>query len=319
MTQRLQACADVWRDTAGMSDEQLADLARAGGIDILVDLTMHMEGSRLLTFARKPAPVQITYLAYCSTTGLSAMDYRLSDPWLDPPAHTDDAHYTEKTLRLGTYWCYQAPPEAPAVVPPPSQSTGHITFGCLNTFSKVTAGIGHLGPDRFRGSKIRAHTSHGRRLPPTAGPRPICGAARRSRANRIRHPNVRSGLFRPIQPHRHCPRFPSPTPAAQLRAMPCGWACPSSPFRAKPPSQARVNDILCTINLDLIAQFRPINTSPSLSSWRRTPHADPISEQIFATECNPRLSWTPPRSPAISNPSFAKPGNPGARQMTNDK
>ena len=138
LTEHLRKCADVWRDTTGMSDEQLAELVRTDRVDVLVDLVMHMEGGRPLVFARKPAPVQMTYLAYAGTTGLSTIDYRLSDPYLDPPDNTDDSHYSEKTLRLRSYWCYQAPPEAPPVVPPPSESVGHVTFGCLNAFSKVT-------------------------------------------------------------------------------------------------------------------------------------------------------------------------------------
>jgi predicted O-linked N-acetylglucosamine transferase (SPINDLY family) len=138
MTRRLQGDADAWRDTGGMSDEQLAELVRSDRIDILIDLTMHMEGSRLLAFARKPAPVQITYLAYAGTTGLPTMDYRLSDPYLDPLNSAVNSHYSEKTLRLRSYWCYESPAEAPAIVPPPAESVGHITFGCLNAFSKVS-------------------------------------------------------------------------------------------------------------------------------------------------------------------------------------
>ena len=82
ITERCRAHADVWRNVLGLSDEQLANTIRQDQIDILVDLTMHMGGSRLLAFARKPAPVQVTYLAYCGTTGLRTIDYRLTDPYL---------------------------------------------------------------------------------------------------------------------------------------------------------------------------------------------------------------------------------------------
>jgi predicted O-linked N-acetylglucosamine transferase (SPINDLY family) len=138
MTQRIAALADGWWDTTRFSDDQLAQLIRQDRIDILVDLTMHMDGNRMLVFARKPAPVQVTYLAYAGTTGLTTMDYRLSDPHLDPPPHGCDEYvYSEKTLRLNSYWCYVPPPEAPAVGPLPALTTGHITFGCLNNFSKI--------------------------------------------------------------------------------------------------------------------------------------------------------------------------------------
>jgi predicted O-linked N-acetylglucosamine transferase (SPINDLY family) len=138
LTRSLQSHADVWRDTELLSDDELATQIRQDQIDILIDLTMHMDGNRLLAFARRPAPVQVTYLAYCSTTGLSSMHYRLSDPHLDPLG-IDETIYSERTVRLPrTYWCYQPPASAPPVQPPPAHSTGHITFGCLNNYSKVT-------------------------------------------------------------------------------------------------------------------------------------------------------------------------------------
>jgi len=83
-----------WRDTARFSDEQAAELIRQDRIDILVDLTMHMANNRLLVFARKPAPVQVTYLAYCSSTGLETIDYRLSDPYMDPSG-MDESIYSD--------------------------------------------------------------------------------------------------------------------------------------------------------------------------------------------------------------------------------
>ncbi len=138
ITQRLRSYADGWRGIVGLSDTQAADLIRRDRLDILVDLTMHMAHNRLLVFACKPAPVQVTYLAYCSTTGLQTMDYRLSDPYLDPPGG-DESFYTEQTIRLPeTYWCYQ-PNIAPREVGPlPVLQLGHITFGCLNNFCKVS-------------------------------------------------------------------------------------------------------------------------------------------------------------------------------------
>jgi predicted O-linked N-acetylglucosamine transferase (SPINDLY family) len=129
--------SDRWYDVVDMTDESLADLIRRHRIDILVDLDAHMGGNRLLTFARKPAPVQVTYLAYCSTTGLSAMDYRLTDPFLDPPGRP--THYAEESVCLPeSYWCYQPSTERPPVARLPALVNGQVTFGCLNSYFKVT-------------------------------------------------------------------------------------------------------------------------------------------------------------------------------------
>lgn len=136
-TRRFQSQADTWRNVGGLNDEELANLIRQDQIDILVDLTMHMAQNRLLVFARRPAPVQVTYLAYCGTTGLTAMDYRLTDPYLDPP-DSSDQYYSEESIRLPeSYWCYPVV-DAPEVKPVPALQTGYVTFGCLNNFAKVT-------------------------------------------------------------------------------------------------------------------------------------------------------------------------------------
>jgi protein O-GlcNAc transferase len=136
-TQRIHSLVDGWYNVVGVSNERTEQMIRENGIDILVDLTLHMAASRLLVFARKPAPIQVTYLGYCSTTGLETMDYRLSDPYLDPP-ETDLSVYSEQTLRLPrTYWCYQQGGPMPEPVLPATEA-GHITFGCLNNFAKVS-------------------------------------------------------------------------------------------------------------------------------------------------------------------------------------
>jgi protein O-GlcNAc transferase len=135
---RLRSIAGHWRDIANLSDEDAAKLIRKDRIDILIDLSMHMANNRLLLFARKPAPIQATYLAYCSTTGLEAIDYRITDPYLDPPGQ-DDSIYAERLIRLPeTYWCYQPATEVSEANSPPVLTAGHITFGCLNNFCKVT-------------------------------------------------------------------------------------------------------------------------------------------------------------------------------------
>ncbi len=141
MTERLRACADVWRTTAGLTDEQMADMVRQDRIDILVDLALHSANNRLLVFARKPAPVQVSWMGYPGSTGLSTIDYRLTDPYLDPPGAKDSGS-SEQALRLpDTFWCYDPQGDQPLVNDLPALTSGFITFGCLNNFSKVNDGV----------------------------------------------------------------------------------------------------------------------------------------------------------------------------------
>lgn len=145
VTEHLAQYADLWRDVRDYDDERLAQRIRDDGIDILVDLTMHMPGARRLVFARKPAPVQVAWLAYPGTTGSAAIDWRLTDPWLDPPssavAETQDvlAAYTERSFRLpSTFWCYDAFSPDTKVNALPANTHGYVTFGCLNNPCKLT-------------------------------------------------------------------------------------------------------------------------------------------------------------------------------------
>ncbi|MBK8163001.1 MAG: tetratricopeptide repeat protein [Gammaproteobacteria bacterium] len=139
VTRRIAACADHWTPCKGLSDEQLAERVRADGIDILVDLAGHTMDNRLLTFARKPAPVQVTYLGYPATTGLTAMDYRLTACEVDPPGQ--ESWHSEALYRLPrSLWCYRPPADRPKPAGrPPSARFGAVTFGSLNAFAKISA------------------------------------------------------------------------------------------------------------------------------------------------------------------------------------
>lgn len=140
ITARLASMSDLWRDVRDFDDARLAQQIRDDRIDVLVDLTMHMADSRRAVFARRPAPVQVAWLAYPGTTGSPAIGWRLTDPWLDPPGVPGiDAQYTERSLRLpNAFWCY-APLEAPQDVNAlPALTAGHVTFGCLNNPCKLT-------------------------------------------------------------------------------------------------------------------------------------------------------------------------------------
>jgi protein O-GlcNAc transferase len=136
-TGRIAAHADLWREVRALDDEALGRVIREDGIDVLVDLTMHMSNGRPLLFARKPAPLQIAWLAYPGTTGMTAIDYRLSDPRLDPEGFED--HYPERTLRLpDSFWCYDPLTDAAPVGTLPALEKGHLTLGCLNNPCKLT-------------------------------------------------------------------------------------------------------------------------------------------------------------------------------------
>ena len=137
VTQQMKDCVQHWRTTVGLSDAAVAARVREDQIDILVDLKLHTASNHLLLFAQKPAPVQVTWLGYPGTTGLDTVDYRLTDPYLDPPG-LDDVYYSEQSIRLpDTFWCYDPLTEEPAVNPPPCLEKGFVTFGCLNNFCKV--------------------------------------------------------------------------------------------------------------------------------------------------------------------------------------
>ncbi|MEO7101425.1 MAG: tetratricopeptide repeat protein [Luteolibacter sp.] len=140
VTERCRGLADHWTDITRLSDEQAARHIREARIDILVDLAMHSSGNRLGVFARKPAPIQVTYLSNVSTTGLRTVDYRIGDPFLDPPDWRDPS-YTEETLRMPhTTLCY-TPPDELEIAASPFFATGRITFGNFNNFCKVNEAV----------------------------------------------------------------------------------------------------------------------------------------------------------------------------------
>jgi protein O-GlcNAc transferase len=137
-TSHIREHAHQWRDTVGLNDQQMAEQIYQDRIDILIDLSAHTADSRLVVFARKPAPVQATYLAYPGTTGLDTIDYRITDPYLDPPDEPNE-YSAERCVRLvKTYWCYQPQIEI-ATTPVPAADSQSVTFGCLNTFCKITS------------------------------------------------------------------------------------------------------------------------------------------------------------------------------------
>ena len=138
VTARLRGLTSAWHETSAMGNEQLASRIRQDRIDILVELAAHSGGNRLPLIASHPAPIVVSYLGYAFTTGLSSVNYRLTDEVLDPADMTEALH-TERLLRLpDTFWCFQPPAEAPPVTALPAQTAGRITFGSANRLAKVS-------------------------------------------------------------------------------------------------------------------------------------------------------------------------------------
>ncbi len=138
VTERIRSVAQEWRDISALPDVDAADLIERDGIDILVDLAGYTIGNRMGVFHLRPAPIQINYLGYPCTTGLTEMDYRFTDEDCDPLGASDQV-YTEKLVRLpGGFYAWRQPEIYPAGSPPPALQKGHVTFGSFNTLSKIT-------------------------------------------------------------------------------------------------------------------------------------------------------------------------------------
>lgn len=139
VSERLSSLVDGWRNLARHGDEEAADLIERDRIDILVDLSGHSAGNRLMVFARKPAPIQVSWIGHPATTGVSAIDYRLSDSIIDPPGLTDALH-SERLWRLPKVWVtYEPTTDLPALRnPAPFEDSGYVTFGCFNRLAKIS-------------------------------------------------------------------------------------------------------------------------------------------------------------------------------------
>lgn len=129
-----------WANVSETSDAELARRIHDDRIDILLDLSGHTDFSRLAVFARKPAPVQATWLGYFATTGVREIDWKIGDPWVAPDA--ESGHFTEKLWRLpDSCFCFAPPEGAPAVAALPSERNGHVTYGCFNNLAKVNDAV----------------------------------------------------------------------------------------------------------------------------------------------------------------------------------
>jgi protein O-GlcNAc transferase len=137
LTEEFRQHAQQWRGTVGVSDEALAEMIRRDGVDILVDLTQHMAGNRLPLFARKPAPVQVSFAGYPESTGLEAIEYRISDRFLEPGSADEETGRREQVHLIDSFWCYDPCGVEVEVNGLPARESGSVTFGSLNNFCKV--------------------------------------------------------------------------------------------------------------------------------------------------------------------------------------
>ena len=227
-TARLKDHADRWHETASLSDDELFELIRSDGIDILVDLAGHTANNRLPVFGRRAAPLQISWIGYPATTGLSQMDYMVTDAWADPPGASDSWH-SENLLRLPEgFLCYGPPQDAPT-----ARGRARRPAAYLRLLQQPLQGhrCGH-----------RALVDAAAGMPRRAADAEVAPARRRQRAPAHR-PGVsaqrhRRGAARPAA--RASPRArsisrctirstsrstPSPTTAPRRPARRCGWAC----------------------------------------------------------------------------------------------
>ena len=138
VTRRLRDYVDHWRRVGHFLPQAQARRIVRDQVDILVDLGGYTGGGSMAVFALKPAPVQVTWLGYLNTTGLSTIDYRITDAVVDPPGESD-RYYSERLLRIrAPFLCYRPPEVAPPPVEPPFGSAGHVTFGCFNDLGKFS-------------------------------------------------------------------------------------------------------------------------------------------------------------------------------------
>jgi predicted O-linked N-acetylglucosamine transferase (SPINDLY family) len=135
-TVHLKALVPDWHDVSGLDDDVLFKRIRQQKIDVLIDLSGHTEGQRLLVFARRAAPIQVTWLGFMGTLGMQAIDYRLTDYGTDPAGN--DQWYMEKLFRLTCMASYSPPADSPISPEPPMLENGAPTLISLNNSKKIT-------------------------------------------------------------------------------------------------------------------------------------------------------------------------------------
>ena len=189
------------RRVRDLPDAELIRQIRRDRIDILIDVTGHYAESRLAIFGNRPAPVQVSYLGYPGTTGLCAIDYRITDAVADPPGETESFHSEELVRLPGVFLCYQPPVEMPPVSELPCLRTGHVTFGCFNRLSKISPAAIDAWSQilrQVRGSNLVVHHAW---VPGEEGRESQREMSRRFSRNGIRRERVQIVGYLPAKQH----------------------------------------------------------------------------------------------------------------------
>ncbi len=136
VTKQFKALGAQWRDIRYLTDKEVAELIREDQVNILFDNSGHTKGNRLCVFAARSSPVQVHWLGYDATTGLSEMDYILGDKYVTPTGEED--HFSEEIWRMPeSYLCFTPPNVEVNVGELPAASNGFITFGSFNNLTKM--------------------------------------------------------------------------------------------------------------------------------------------------------------------------------------
>ncbi len=207
MTNRLQTLVDGWRDIAPLDDDVAAKQIVEDQIDILIDLAGHTGNNRAPLMARGAAPVQFTYLGYPATTGIPAIQYRITDAIADPPGMTE-SHHTETLVRLPhCFLCYHPDADAPPTLDAsPAQRNGFITFGSFNNFAKVTDEMLALWARSSRAVPNSRMLLKARAVGSERRPTPRNRHLREARRDRGSNRHARLGALRPAPRHRRIRR-----------------------------------------------------------------------------------------------------------------
>ena len=223
---RIRRCLAV--DRRASTDAERRRTIREDRIDILVDLTMHMGEQSAADFRPKAGAGAGDLAGYPGTTGLSAMDYRLTDPYLDPPG-LNDQFYSETSIRLpDSFWCYDPLVTELAVNSLPAQTHGHITFGCLNNFCKVNEQVLRLWARVLKiipRSRLMLLCPEGE--PSSAAPGRAATRGNRSRSHRVDRPSSASAISRALSSHRRGTGYLSRQRPHHEPRLVIGWAFPS--------------------------------------------------------------------------------------------